>query len=94
MFFRKNKPPSHERAMQWFKANMVADQGIIVHTRERVPYPEVTGYFIPTLYNWGEQALARSCTRWLLSTPGEYPLYVWRIHRNSCPSWAIAACNC
>ncbi|HMW84070.1 MAG: terpene cyclase/mutase family protein [Pseudomonadales bacterium] len=67
MFFRKNKPPSHERAMQWFKANMVADQGIIVHTRERVPYPEVTGYFIPTLYNWGEQALARSCTRWLLS---------------------------
>ena len=35
--------------------------------REPVPYPEVTGYFVPTLYNWGEQELARTCTRWLLS---------------------------
>lgn len=67
MFFWKKKTPSHERAMEWFKANMVAGQGIIVHTKQPVPYPEVTGYFIPTLYAWGETELARTCTRWLMS---------------------------
>ena len=34
MFFWKRSKPSHERAMDWFKANMVPGQGIIVHTRE------------------------------------------------------------
>lgn len=53
--------------MDWFKANIVAGQGIIVHTKQPVPYPEVTGYFVPTLYDWGETELARSCTRWLMS---------------------------
>lgn len=67
MLFRKKKKPSYERAMDWFKQHMVADKGIIVHTRQPVPYPEVTGYFIPTLYNWGEKELARTCTKWLLS---------------------------
>lgn len=67
MFFWKKKKPSHERAMDWFKANMVPGQGIIVHTKQPVPYPEVTGYFIPTLYSWNEPELARTCTRWLMS---------------------------
>ena len=67
MFFWKTSKPSHERAMDWFKANMVPGQGIIVHTRQPVPYPEVTGYFIPTLYNCNEPELARTCTRWLMS---------------------------
>ena len=66
LFWRKQKP-GYERAMEWFKQHMVADKGIIIHTKQPVPYPEVTGYFIPTLYNWGEQELARSCTKWLLS---------------------------
>ena len=67
MFFWQKKKPSYERAMDWFKQNMVTGQGIIVHTKQPVPYPEVTGYFIPTLYNWGEKELARTCTKWLLS---------------------------
>ncbi len=67
MFFWQKNKPSYERAMDWFKQNMVPGQGIIVHTKQPVAYPEVTGYFIPTLYNWGETELARSCTRWLLS---------------------------
>lgn len=66
IFWRKRKP-GYERAMDWFKANMVPGQGIIVHTRQTVPYPEVTGYYIPTLYQWGETELARTCTRWLMS---------------------------
>lgn len=67
MFFRQKQKPSCERALDWFRQHMVADQGVIVHTKQPIPYPEVTGYFIPTLYNWGEKALARTCTRWLLS---------------------------
>ena len=65
-FLRKPKP-SHQRAMEWLKANLVEGAGVIVHTRQRVPYPEVTGYFIPTLYQWGEREVARRCTRWLMS---------------------------
>lgn len=67
MFFWGKRRPSHERAMDWFKQHMVPGKGIIVHTKQPVPYAEVTGYFIPTLYNWGEQELARTCSRWLLS---------------------------
>jgi malonyl-CoA O-methyltransferase len=59
--------PAPARAMDWFKAHLVPGQGIIVHTRQPVPYPEVTGYWIPTLYAWGEAELARGCTRWLMS---------------------------
>jgi len=66
LFLRKPKP-GPERAMEWFKANMVEGKGIIVNSRQRVPYPEVTGYFVPTLYRWGEPGLARACTRWLTS---------------------------
>ena len=67
LFWKKTKKPSYERAMDWFKQNMIPDQGIIVHTKQPVPYPEVTGYFIPTLYAWKETELARTCTHWLLS---------------------------
>lgn len=67
MVFWKKRKPSCERAMDWCKQHMVADKGVIVHTKQPVPYPEVTGYFIPTLYDWNEKELARSCTRWLLS---------------------------
>lgn len=71
MFFWKKEKSSHERALDWFKANMVPGQGIIVHTRQPVPYPEVTGYFIPTLYNWNEPELARTCTRGLCAAVGD-----------------------
>lgn len=67
MLFWQKPKAGYLRAMDWFKQNMVADQGIIVHTKQPVPYPEVTGYFIPTLYNWEETELARTCTRWLMS---------------------------
>lgn len=63
----KRKVPSYERALDWFKKHRVPGQGIIVHTRQPIPYPEVTGYWIPTLYAWGENELARDCTRWLMA---------------------------
>ncbi len=67
MIFWRKKKPSYERAMDWFKNHMVEGKGIIVHTKQPVPYPEVTGYYIPTLYDWNEPELARVCTRWLMS---------------------------
>ncbi len=66
-FWQRHKVPSYLRAMQWCREHAVPDQGIIVHTKQPQPYPEVTGYYIPTLYQWNELALARSWTRWLLS---------------------------
>lgn len=68
MLFGRKKKRSHERAMEWFKRHTVPGQGIIVHTKTPVPYPEVAGYFVPTLYHWGEHELARSSIKWLLST--------------------------
>lgn len=67
MGFWFNRKTSTEKALDWFKNNRVQEQGIIVHTKMLEPYPEVTGYFVPTLYQWGETELARSCTRWLMS---------------------------
>lgn len=67
MLFWQKPQPGYLRAMNWFKQNMIAGKGIIVHTKQPVPYPEVTGYFIPTLYAWEETELARVCTRWLMS---------------------------
>ncbi len=66
LFLRKSRNTT-AAALSWFKAHRVGEQGIIVHTRQPVPYAEVTGYWVPTLYEWGEEAAARSCLRWLLS---------------------------
>ena len=66
MLFRKPRNTT-DAALSWFKAHRVGDQGVIVHTRKPVPYAEVTGYYVPTLYEWGETEAARGCLRWLLS---------------------------
>ncbi len=56
-----------EKAVQWIKNNSIPGQGIVVSSRQRVSYPEVTGYFIPTLLSIGERELAYQYARWLLS---------------------------
>lgn len=66
LFLRKEKNGC-DRALSWFRDHRVPGQGIIVHTRNPVPYAEVTGYFVPTLYQWDEEELARECVDWLLS---------------------------
>src|SRR5512135_389460 len=67
MLFLRKRRNGLERALGWCAQHTIEGQGIIVHTRKRVPYAEVTGYFVPTLYAWNEVDLARSCTRWLVS---------------------------
>ncbi len=61
------KPSMLEKAIQWIKNNSVPGQGIIISSRQRVVYPEVTGYFIPTLLSIGEHDLARQYAQWLIS---------------------------
>ena len=56
-----------EKAVQWIKNNSIDGQGIVVGSRNRVIYPEVTGYFIPTLLSIGERQLAHQYARWLLT---------------------------
>ena len=59
--------PSYERAGDWYRAHAVPGQGVIVHTKQPVAYAEVTGYYVPTLYAWGDVDTARAWTRWLIS---------------------------
>jgi malonyl-CoA O-methyltransferase len=52
------------RAIAWVKKNRLADNGIPPHPGAPRATQEVTGYFIPTLYDCGEPALARDLARW------------------------------
>ena len=54
-----------ERARKWIYNNSIKGEGIINNTGLPKSYPEVTGYYIPTLINWGERELAKTYTAWL-----------------------------
>lgn len=63
------------RTLEWVKANELPTGGIAAWPG-MVAYPEVTGYLIPTLYEWGAEALAERCADWLVSIQhpsGGYP---------------------
>ena len=53
--------------MGWFRANELARGGIRVHSLHCNAYQEVSGYIVPTLLDWGEEALAKRIVNWLLS---------------------------
>ena len=49
-----------ENAIKWIHDHTVGDdEGIIVTTSKPVLYPEVTGYYIPSLLRVGETELAK-----------------------------------
>jgi hypothetical protein len=58
LFWRKQRP-SYERAMVWFKQRMRPGQAIILHTKPSEAYPQVIGYFIPTLVLWSDRSNLR-----------------------------------
>jgi malonyl-CoA O-methyltransferase len=41
--------------------------GISVSSKNKTPYPEVSGYYIPTLIRWGKRDLAVQYAKWLCS---------------------------
>lgn len=61
----------YERAIAWLKNNRVKEGGVIISSNQRISYQEVTGYTIPTLYQWGEKELARELARWLMRQQNE-----------------------
>lgn len=55
------------RALQWVRAHRLPGDGVVPFSRSRVATQEVTGYLIPTLYEWGERDLALELAAWEMS---------------------------
>lgn len=55
----------YKKAINWIKSNSIEKEGIICETNLRKSYPEVTGYYIPTLLKWGYRKMACSYAEWL-----------------------------
>ena len=66
-----NRVVSFNKAMNWVKTNTIDGNGIAVSSKEQFVYPEVTGYYIPTLIQWGERELAIAYARHLCSIQKE-----------------------
>lgn len=49
-----------ENSLIWVHKNSLPEGGVIVHSRKREVYPEVSGYYIPTLIDCDEHHLARN----------------------------------
>lgn len=62
---RVNYIEIYNRAIKWLKSNIVENKGIINNSGVKKPYPEVTGYFIPSLLQWGYRDIAISFAKWL-----------------------------
>jgi malonyl-CoA O-methyltransferase len=54
-----------DAAINWINQNTLPDGGIVVNSKQRTSYPEVTGYYIPLLLSIGENELAKKFARWL-----------------------------
>lgn len=54
-----------ERALAWLRDHSIPEQGVMVSSRRRVPYLEVTGYLIPTLLSAGCETAAYSYAQFL-----------------------------
>lgn len=59
------------KAGQWIVDNTCEGAGIINRSEVKDPYPEVSGYYIPTLLRWGYRDLAVSYAKWLCSIQHE-----------------------
>lgn len=62
---RTNYIEIYQKAINWIRENSVNGKAIICNTNKRKGYPEVTGYYIPTLLKWGYRELAVSYSEWL-----------------------------
>lgn len=68
---RKNYIDVYNKAIAWILGNSIKNEGIINNSRLFRAYPEVTGYYIPTLIRWGYKELAISYAKWLCSIQHE-----------------------
>ena len=73
--FTKKRPSPPANALNWIRNQELSTGGIRVYTGHSKAYPEVTGYLIPTLLDYGEKELALRLTKWLQviqKTDGSY----------------------
>ena len=64
----------YNKAIRWIYTNTIHEvegSSIINNTSLKVGYPEVTGYYIPTLLCWGYRELAIEYAKWLVSIQHE-----------------------
>ena len=61
----------YNKAIEWIKNNTINGQGITVTSKKKIIYPEVTGYYIPSLLVWGEKEIAISYAKYLCSIQKE-----------------------
>ncbi len=53
-----------EKAIEWIQSHRLPGAGIPPSPGSAASFQEVTGYLIPTLYNFGEKELGRDLARW------------------------------
>ncbi len=66
----------YKRNKEWIINNSIENKGIrpqyeLGNKYDKIAYPEVTGYFIPTLINWGFREKALQWADWLISIQHE-----------------------
>lgn len=61
----------YRKAIDWVKSNSLDGKCIICNSNKKKGYPEVTGYYIPTLIRWGYKDLAKNYAKWLISIQQE-----------------------
>ena len=54
-------------AWRWLKAREILGEGIGTSDRTNQSYPEVTGYIIPSILDWGERDMSIRLAEWLIS---------------------------
>jgi malonyl-CoA O-methyltransferase len=57
--------------LSWIRNYTIDGNGIAVTSKEAYIYPEVTGYYIPSLLQWGERSLAMGYANYLCSIQKE-----------------------
>ncbi|WP_081676396.1 class I SAM-dependent methyltransferase [Butyrivibrio sp. NC3005] len=62
-----NKVENFRKAIKWIENQTINGNGITVTSKEPYIYPEVTGYYIPSLLQWGERDLAIAYAKYLCS---------------------------
>lgn len=73
----------YQKAIHWIMNHSIEGKGIICNTNLQKSYPEVTGYYIPSLLRWGYRELACSYARWLCSI--QKPDGSWYNTENTAP---------
>ena len=66
-----NKVEIFDKAWRWIEEYTIDGNGIAITSKQQVIYPEVTGYYIPTLLMWGNRRLAIAYAKYLCDIQNE-----------------------